>query len=317
MLARLKKQIVGILNNYLTKKLDKQLVLQGQVLVDQYKRKTNIHDLSEVEFSVFSQWGEDGIINWLISMIPDIPKTFIEFGVGDYTESNTRFLLKTRNWKGLIIDGAKDDIDSVYKQDIYWRYDLTAVASFITKDNINELFLQNGFSGEIGLLSIDIDGNDYWVWEAIHSVDPVIVVCEYNAVFGDVHKLSVPYDKDFQRTNAHHSNLYFGASLPALISLASKKGYEFAGTTSTGLNAFFIRKDKFQYIQQCLNKVCSFPSLFREARGVDGELLFIGNKKRIKLINHLPVYDFDGGKNTVLSEYNDIYSTDWLRHLQM
>jgi hypothetical protein len=94
------------------------------------------------------------------------------------------------------------------------------------------------FGGQIGLLSIDIDGVDYWIWNAIRAVNPILVVCEYNGVFGDLVPIVVPYDQKFDRTRAHPSNVYWGASISALEMLAKAKGYEFVGTNSTGHNAF-------------------------------------------------------------------------------
>ena len=80
----------------------------------------------------------------------------------------------------MIIDGNIKDMEALKKKELYWRYDLTATGLFINKNNINKIFKDNGFEGEIGILSIDIDGNDYWIWEAINSVNPVIVIIEYS-----------------------------------------------------------------------------------------------------------------------------------------
>lgn len=110
---------------------------------------------------------------------------------------------------------------------------------FVTTENINDLFRGNGVDGDIGLLSIDINGNDYWVWEAIKDVSPRIVMVEYNARFGSHRAVTVPYDPAFGRAKAHHSRIYYGASLAALVLLGSRKGYEFVGCNSTGNDAFW------------------------------------------------------------------------------
>ncbi len=116
-------------------------------------------------------------------------------------------------------------------------------------------------------MSIDIDGNDYWVLESINSIRPIILICEYNAVFGDVYPISIPYDPRFRRSNAHYSNLYFGASIEALRLLALQKGYRFVGTTSAGNDAFFVREDYAEQFVDCsLESIQAFPSLFRESR---------------------------------------------------
>jgi hypothetical protein len=119
--------------------------------------------LKDAEFRVSSQFGDDGIIQYLLHHLRMDTDTFIDFGVENYRESNTRFLLENNNWRGLVIDGSQANIDFIRSEDIYWRHDLTAVCSFITAENINQIFEEHGFTGEIGILSIDIDGNDWHV----------------------------------------------------------------------------------------------------------------------------------------------------------
>ena len=115
--------------------------------------------------------------------------------------------------------------------------------STIDRDNINDLISTSGFGSEIGILSIDIDGNDYWVWQAIDCVQPRILILEYNALFGPDAAISVPYDASFVRSRAHYSNLFWGASLEALTRLSKQKGYALVGCNSAGNNAFYIRHD--------------------------------------------------------------------------
>jgi len=217
---------------------------------------------------------------------------FIEIGVGDYKEANTRFLLENNNWRGLIIDADKRVLN-VTKEEIYWKYDLTAVCAFITRENINHIIAEKGFKGEIGLLSIDIDGNDYWIWEAIDVVDPIIVIIEYNSVFGSEHAIVVPYDPNFNRTRAHYSNLYWGASIKALCLLAEKKGYVFVGSNSNGNNAYFIRRDKAKSLKILSPQEGYVKSKFRESRDEEGKLTYISGDERIKVIADMPVYDVE------------------------
>ena len=141
-------------------------------------------DLREAEFRAFSQWGEDGIIQFLLRQVKVECEIFVEFGVESYVEANTRFLLTNNNWSGLVLDGSAENIRRIKKSGIYWQHNLKAVEAFITRDNINALLVENGISDDIGLLSVDIDGNDYWVWQAIDAISPAIVVLEYNARFG-------------------------------------------------------------------------------------------------------------------------------------
>jgi hypothetical protein len=255
------------------------------------------YEMLKTEFRVFSQWGEDGIIQGLIRLLGPIPKIFIEFGVQDYCESNTRFLLINNNWSGLIIDGSEDNIKNIKSDNIYWQYNLKADCSFITRENINDIFKRNGIKGDIGLLSIDIDGNDYWVWESIDSVNPAIVVTEYNARFGIEGALSVPYDPNFIRSTAHFSHIYYGASLRAMCFLANKKNYLFVGCNMAGNNAFFVRKDLLKHPLRELTLNEGFKvNQFREARNANGELAFLSNEDEMKLLRDLPFIDVSTGK---------------------
>lgn len=244
------------------------------------------------EYKVFSQWGEDGLIQWLINNIAIPRKVFIEFGVQNYTESNTRFLLMNNNWAGLIIDGDSDNINYVKHDDIYWRYNLKAVASFITAENINDIFRDNGIEGEIGLLSVDIDGVDYWVWKAIDSVNPAIVVCEYNHRFGAKRAVTVPYKPDFVRGNAHYSGIYYGASIQAFAHLAARKGYSPVAGNMNGNNVFFVRNDLLNDVVKAVPvEKCWRQGQFREGRKEDGSLAFYTNEEEQKLLAELELVD--------------------------
>ena len=131
-----------IFNNKILRKPDfseKKIFLTGKFLADRNEKKIKINSLKDVEFSVFSQFGEDGIINWLTHQIPNIKKIFLEIGTQDYWESNTRFLLKSKLWKGYIIEGSKEDVDRIKSQRIYWQNDITAINKFINLENVTEV----------------------------------------------------------------------------------------------------------------------------------------------------------------------------------
>lgn len=254
----------------------------------------NSKSIRDNEFRAFSQWGEDGIIQFLIRNVPINRKIFVEFGVQNYTESNTRFLLINDNWSGLVIDGGSEEIAYVKNDPIYWQYNLKAVNSFITKDNINQILSDNGIQGEIGLLSVDIDGNDYWVWQAIDCINPAIVVSEYNFRFGANKAVTVPYDASFVRSKAHYSNIYYGASLKALCILADRKGYAFVGCNSAGNNAFFVRKDlKPDAINEITVEEGYVRGQFRESRDEKGNLLYLSLEEEQKLLNTLPLVEIE------------------------
>jgi hypothetical protein len=295
--------------------MSESLQLSGRMASWQVRSRKTVANLQEVEFRVSSQWGQDGIIDWLIerSEVPAASQTFVEFGVEDYRQSNTRFLLQNRNWRGLIMDGDPAIVKAIKSDGLAWRYDLTARSAFITRENINELISGAGFRGEIGLLSIDIDGNDYWVWEALHAIRPIICICEYNAVFGDVHPISIPYDQHFSRTKAHPSNLYFGASIAALCSLAVKKGYRFVGTNSAGNDAFFVREDYAnRFVEGSLKEIRPLPSRLRESRDGRGLNSYIGGLERLRQISALQVLNVKTGAMMALRELETVYSDEWL-----
>jgi len=269
--------------------LEAQKLMLGKLLSNQLKTLP-IQNFHETEFKVFSQWGDDGIIQYLIQNISIQDKKFIEFGVENYTEAVTRFLLINNNWSGLVMDGSAENIHFIRQDPIYFLYDIRAESHFITKENIENLLKKYHFNQKIGLLHIDIDGNDYHVWKAI-SFSPEIVIVEYNAIFGAERAITIPYDPQFYRTEKHPSNLYFGASLSALNHLAQEKNYALIGCTSAGNNAFFIRKDKL--------KECPFPEKTpleafvpiksREHRDSAGNLTFTPPEIALQEIRGLPV----------------------------
>lgn len=268
----------------------------GRIEVRQLSDKC-LPELQQNEFKVYSQWGEDGIIQKLLRHITIVRKVFIEFGVQNYIESNTRFLLVNNNWAGLVIDGSQENINFIKQDSIYWRHNLKAECNFITRTNVNSIFEKNGINGEIGILSIDIDGNDYWIWEAINSVDPAIVIVEYNARFGPDRAVTVPYDPKFVRDQAHYSMIYYGASLKALCLLGNRKGYAFVGCNSAGNNAFFVRRDLMVPSLVELSATDGFvQNQFREARDINGELSFLTYDQEVAMLERLPLVDVVSGE---------------------
>lgn len=308
-----------LINKYILKRPDfseKKIFLQGLQNQSINRKKDKIFNFKDVEYSVFSQFGDDGIIDWIIQKIPSIRKNFIEIGVQDYWESNTRFLLKSENWSGIIIDSSKKDINLIKTQRIYWQHNLKAYHFMVNKDNINKFLKENLDSSfkDVGLLSIDIDGVDYWILEQINVIKPSVIVCEYNSIFGDVYKISVPYDENFERTKKHYSNLFFGASIKAMISLMENKGYNFLGTNSAGINAYFVRNDLFNFFNSKIQKKTIFQSKIREGLDKKGCLTFDDRIDRIKIIKNQKVFDFDENKEKYLKDYTNLYTKDWFEN---
>jgi hypothetical protein len=287
------KKVLSFLTRSLTipNSIKTQNMLLGGLYVKEQKKLIDVKGLVDVEFKVFSQWGDDGIIQYLINNL-DIPnKTFVEFGVANYTEANTRFLLIHDNWSGLVMDGSKKNIDYIQNDEIFWQYDLQAMHAFINKENVNILISNTGFDKELGLLHIDIDGNDYWIWQAIDCVNPIIVIVEYNSLFGANHAWTTPYSPEFVRTQYHYTNLCYGSSLTSLCDLAEEKGYFFVGSNSAGNNAYFVRKDKISNIKHLTASQGYVESKFKESRDKSGRQTFLRATQRLEAIKGSIVFN--------------------------
>jgi hypothetical protein len=191
-------------------------------------------------FKVYSQHDEDGIIQEIFRRIGTFKRTFVEFGVESGVECNTVKLL-IEGWRGLWIEANAQGCKAIASAFDPFLHDrrLTLKQSLVTAENINTLIKSADLDGEIDLLSIDIDFNDYWVWKAIEIVTPRVVVIEYNAGLHPPLSLTVPYEPN----RAGDGTNFFGASLEALVRLGRDKGYRVVGCNISGSNAFFVRED--------------------------------------------------------------------------
>lgn len=262
--------------------------------------------LWDAEFRVFSQFGEDGIIQFLVQRVAIENQIFVEFGVQDYSESNTRFLLTHDNWRGLILDGDNAHVTFARATGLDWQYGLDALRAFVDRENINGLLRDAGIEGDIGLLSIDIDGNDYWVLEQIDAVSARILIVEYNSTWGPEAAVTVPYAPDFERARAHPSNLYWGASLAALTRLADHRGYALVGGNSAGNNAFFVRRDVLGEIPEQSVAAVYRPSRFRESLDC-GQRSYVSDiRERLELLAQLSLWDLDAADLVTVSDRYDV-----------
>tara|TARA_B110000483_G_scaffold32925_1_gene40058 strand:- start:84 stop:989 length:906 start_codon:yes stop_codon:yes gene_type:complete len=238
MINYLKYRIKNFLNFNKKQLGEIQLLLKKK----NYSKITNIRD---AEVKIFSQFGEDGIIDFLLYKLNLTNHiAFLEIGTGDYEEANTRFLCETRNCRGLLIDKIKD-LKFVQKRDFFWKNDLYFCQKTITPSNISSVINSYGFKNDCNLLSIDIDGNDFWVLKNIELSHVDIVVAEYNPLFGSNLSLTVPQDDNFDRNR--FKKIFYGASLTAIIELMESKGFMFVGANSACNNAFFINKNKKEF----------------------------------------------------------------------
>ena len=268
-------------------------------------RMLNPQNFNDYEFQVYSQWGEDGLLQKLVHEVEIKHTVFVEFGVERYTESNTRYLLMNDNWSGLVIDGSNENIEYIKNDPIYWKHNLKTECAFIDVKNINSIIKNNGITGDIGLLSIDIDGNDYWIWEAIDVISPRIVICEYNSLWGDREAVTIPYSSTFSRTKSHFSNLYYGASITAFNNLAKKKGYSLVGSNMAGNNIFFVRNDVLNGLEVVLPGSAWIQSQFRESRSMEGKLTMLSFKARLAVLAEMPLINL---KDETRYKVKEIYA---------
>ena len=238
--------------------------------------------LQDAEFKVFSQFGEDGAIQYLVNQLSGIPTTFVEIGVQDYRESNTRFLAMHDNWAGLAVDSGDDHFTFINNSDAAWRWSIQPVKAFVTASSIDALLQQNHMQGDVGLVSIDVDGVDYWIWDAITSISPWIVVVEYNSYFGSQATVTVPYSAEFDVRAAHYSATYHGASLAALAHLGRSKGYRLVGSSANGVNAFFVRNDVAGELWDLKPQEAFVKARIRTQRNRAGHLTYNGDHDAIR-----------------------------------
>jgi len=199
-----------------------------------------VADAGGPEFQVFSQNGEDGILLDILSRLAGPSKTFVEIGVEDGLECNSAVLGFVLGWNGVMVEADPLRAASARKlaeRMLAGRANRVEVRqAFVTAENVNEIV----GSGSLGVLSIDVDGMDYWLWKAVEGATAQVVVIEYNASMGPERAVTIPYDPEFSALKAHPSGYYHGASLAALERLGRGKGYSLVAVDSAGVNAFFV-----------------------------------------------------------------------------
>lgn len=281
--------------NYKSKKTD---ILLSKIL-DRNNISNEINDINHLEYSVYSQWGDDGIISFLINKLNLTQKPFIEFGVEDYTECNSRLSLEKFNMSGLVIECDKKNFKKINQSELKWKYDLKIANEFITLKNINQIIKSANLGPDLAYLSIDVDGNDYWIWESLdQSIKPDFVVIEFNSIFGQKLDISTIYRENFNRKSEHFSCLLYGASIQALIRLAKSKGYFFLGTNLNGNNSYFVSEQYSQDLKN-FNPKINF-SKFKESRDQNNKLSFFEKEKALNLLKNEEVFNFKTNKTSKL-----------------
>ncbi len=211
-------------------------------------RENNLPRFGEIGFKCHSQTDEDGILLFIFSIIGVVRKLSVEICAGNGIECNTANLILNHGWHGLLVDGDKGNVATGIRYFSRSRhthvYPPQFVCAWITRDSVNDILSKNSFSGEIDLLSMDLDGVDYWIWEAIDVVSPRVVVVEYQDILGPDRAWTVPYADDFSFRDYPQTDgmpNFAGASLSAFVKLGRKKGYRLVAVNRYGYNAFFVR----------------------------------------------------------------------------
>lgn len=248
---------------------------------------SNEFDINLHEKKIYSQNGEDGILEFIFSKIGTTNKFSVEFGVGNGFECNTVYLLEKKGWKGLMMDYGADQeiqwkgvmrkawsnrnlgfIDNIKKYVRFFKkiikrkerlmhFQLDIKIEKVTAENIQNLLQKYNVPKDFDLLSIDVDYNDYWIWKAIVDFYPRVVVIEFNSSIPPNESKVVPYDPDTKWDGTN----YFGASLLALKNLSLEKDYTLVGCDNNGVNAFFCRSDLVSKL-----KIKNIQDLYRPPR---------------------------------------------------
>ena len=293
--------MIRILKKFLKKYFDHRKYLNGLSHIikirPQYKSYENLNDL---DYKIYSQNGEDGIIDYLLSSLSINKPKFLEIGIGDYSECNTRFIYERTSAKGVVVD-CIDDLEKKISRNVkLWKGDLKIVNEKVNSNNILNILNKFSTLENLDLFSLDIDGIDYWVLEKMPSNFAKIAVIEYNSIYGSNLKITTPNIENFDRNKYHFSNLCFGASLKAIVDLMKEKNFSFVGTNLTRCNAFFVQND---YVGLTNIKLPDQNDLFyhtnsniRESRNKEGNLNYLSGSERIKNIFECEVFDLNENK---------------------
>lgn len=265
----LKKVIQSLLNSLIRNSLiysyfvslnqqkQKQLISQWKMA---FKQNIKLFDdVKDVGFRCYSQFDEDGIILYLLTLVGNKNKIVVEICCGDGQESMSANLIINHGFKGFLFDGSLKKIQAA-KKFFSKHKDCSLVKptitnKWITKENINNILYDNGVEGEIDILVVDMDGVDYYIWEAIDKINPRICVFEVHNVIPHNVSLTVPYSDDFDYLKQDKKLQDFRSVSPtAMNKLSEKKGYTFVGNNKHGFNVFYVRND-------LLNELLPKPSL--------------------------------------------------------
>jgi hypothetical protein len=243
-----------------TKISDNRIELEQMIqvgIMNQYKimasfctrrRGRGTSQLIDTGFKVYSQFDEDGILLYIFSLIGFTNRKVVEMSCGNGMECNTANLIIHHACYGLLFDGDENNIKSANdffkKNKMTWILPPVCIQAWITKDNVNSLIKEEGFEGEVDLLSLDIDGIDYYLWKNLQVISPRVFICECHNVVPDDMAITIPYKDDFSYKSKDNYHEEFRSVSPlAMIKLSKEKGYRLIGSHKYGFNLIFMRND--------------------------------------------------------------------------
>lgn len=271
------------------------LEIQAAILASRARYST-LNLLSDADVKVYSQWGEDGILDYLCECLDIERPKMIEVGAGNFTECNSRFLVEFRNASATLVDADVNLEKHVKENELYWKTHLYSITDWITTSNINSIIDKaTKQMGGLDVFSLDLDGNDYWILNEANLGHAKVVVVEYNSIFGSEVAVSVPRDDRFNRAEKHFSWLYYGANLKAYVDLLKSKGFIFVGTNRVRSNAFFVREDQINRVSIDIpTSLSNFTDCkIRESRDEFGRMSYLELTSGYELIKDQPVIDLE------------------------
>jgi len=284
----------------------KFLLGQAAILSSRANSK-EFKNLWDAEVKIYSQWGEDGILDYLCERLEISKPKVIEIGAGNFSECNSRFLAENRNASVFAVDVNVELLTSIKDNSLYWKNHIFAHEVWVSPENINQIMeLARESIGTVDIFSLDLDGNDYWVLNEANLESVSIVVVEYNPLFGHTKAVTVPRSDLFERSTQHYSHLYWGASIKAFAHILTTKNFRFCGTNRVGNNAFFVRNDLFSKVnlKPNLNWANYTDWRIRESRSKTGNLNYLSGLMRVKEIAELELVDVESNAVIQVKEAN-------------
>lgn len=308
---RIQKKVSEIYSLVASVELEKlnnlKLLLGQSAILASRSMSSKFYNLWDAEVRVFSQWGEDGILDFICQTLELSKPNAVEFGVGSFIECNTRYLAENRGASVFAVDSLPDHMYVIERISLSWKTHIFGHRELITPVNAQNILNEAKQKlGNLDIFSLDLDGNDYWILESMDLTEFKVIVVEYNSIFGAKHELSVLRDDFFDRQKAHSSCLYYGASLPAYVYLLANRGFTFIGSNRVCTNAFFVKNNLVnQFTIRTPGKLEEYTDYrVRESRDPQGRLSKLSGQDRLNQIKNLNLVNI---RNSEVKSINEIF----------